>query len=225
MRAESATPPSDPQELRTPGGAAVAGIVFAVLLGLSLTLLWTSLPAGPEPDLDLLKQRIDRIRIGLTLIPFAGIAFLWFVGVIRHLLRGYKDRFFATALLGSGLLYLAMTFVAAGLAGGLLELRGAGIADELLATMYVFSRGATLTIVTSYAVRMAGVFMMTFATIVLRTRAMPRWVAVATYGVAVALLLIVPRTLWVVLVFPAWVLGVSVLILLRSERESELGLS
>jgi hypothetical protein len=227
MSAKRATQPLARQELKTPGGAAVAGIVFALLLGVGLTLIWTSLPAGPQPDLGLLEQRIDSIRIGLTLIPFAGISFLWFVGVVRDLLGELEDRFFATALLGSGILYLAMTFAAAGLAGGLLGLFRAEVEEELMAAVLTFSQEATQTMVTAYAIRMAGMFMMTFATIVLRTRAMPRWVAAVTYGLAVVLLITVPRTLWAVLVFPAWVLCVSVIILLlrRSEKSAEPGMS
>jgi hypothetical protein len=219
MSTEHAARPLGRQELRTPGGAAVAGIVFALLLGVSLTLIWTALPSEPEPDLDLLEQGIDRIRLGLTLIPFAGIAFLWFVGVIRDLLGVLEDRFFATALLGSGLLYLAMTFSAAGLAGGLIGVSQADAEAELVLVVLTFSREATYTIVTAYAIRMAGVFMLTFGTIVLRTRAMPRWVPVVTFLLAFVLLFTVPRTLWAILVFPAWVLGVSVLILLRRRAE------
>jgi hypothetical protein len=220
MDAERAAQPLERRELRTPRGAALAGIVFALLLSVGLTLIWTSLPEGPEPDIDLLERRIGSLRVGLTLIPFAGIAFLWFVGVIRDLLGDLEDRFFATALLGSGILYLAMTFAAAGLAGGLVGLVLVESDEELLTAMFTFSREATRTIITAYAIRMAGVFMMTFATIVLRTRTMPRWVPIASYVLAVVLLFTVPRTLWAVLVFPAWVLGVSVLILLRPSRSA-----
>jgi hypothetical protein len=215
MGAVPAARPLGRQELRTPSGAAVAGIVFALLLGTSLTLIWTSLPAGPEPDIELLRERIDTVRVGLTLMPFAGIAFLWFVGVIRDLLGDQEDRFFATVLLGSGILYLAMTFAAAGLAGGLLGLVLVDVEDELMVALFTFSREATRTIVTAYAIRMAGVFMMTFATIVFRTRTMPRWVPLVTVVLAIVLLFTVPRTLWAILVFPTWVLGMSVVILLR----------
>jgi len=43
-------------------------------------------------------------------LPFAGIAFLWFIGVLRDRLGELEDRFFATVFLGSGLLFLAMLF-------------------------------------------------------------------------------------------------------------------
>ena len=43
-------------------------------------------------------------------MPFAGIAFLWFIGVVRDQLGEVEDRLFSTVFLGSGLLFLAMLF-------------------------------------------------------------------------------------------------------------------
>ena len=42
---------------------------------------------------------------------------------------------------------------------------------------------------------------------------MPRWLALPMYAVALVLLFIVSQSTWVVLIFPAWVLIVSVYIL------------
>ena len=61
-----------------------------------------------------------RVALALNLIPFAGIAFLWFIGVLRDRLGSEEDRFFATVFLGSGLLFLAALFVAATIVGALL---------------------------------------------------------------------------------------------------------
>ena len=47
------------------------------------------------------------------LVPFAGIAFLWFIGVVREQLGNVEDRLFSTVFLGSGLLFLAMLFIGA----------------------------------------------------------------------------------------------------------------
>ena len=60
------------------------------------------------------------MAVALNLIPFAGIAFLWFVGVLRDRIGEREDRFFATVLLGSGLLFVAMLFIGAAVAGGLI---------------------------------------------------------------------------------------------------------
>jgi hypothetical protein len=64
-----------------------------------------------------------------------------------------------------------------------------------------------------YALRMAAVFMISTATIWLRTSLMPRWLVLATYVLALLLLLVVNIDLWVTLIFPAWVFFISVLIL------------
>ena len=53
------------------------------------------------------------------LMPFAGIAFLWFIGVVRDGFGRYEDKFFSSVFMGSGLLFLAMTFVSSAVGAGL----------------------------------------------------------------------------------------------------------
>ena len=68
-----------------------------------------------EGGLDSLQadaQRRNLIRLSLNLVPFAGIAFLWFIGVIREQLGAVEDRLFSSVFLGSGVLFLAMLFLA-----------------------------------------------------------------------------------------------------------------
>src|SRR5204863_7830630 len=60
------------------------------------------------------------IALALNLVPFAGIAFLWFIGVVRDRIGQREDRFFASVFLGSGLLFVAMLFIAAAFTGGLI---------------------------------------------------------------------------------------------------------
>jgi hypothetical protein len=106
------------KRLRAPRAAAVAGILFAVLLIASYVLVWVSIPENPEArDLDVISHS-KTISFALNLLPFAGIAFLWFIAVVRNRLGALEDRFFATVFLGSGLLYIAMIFTSAALAGG-----------------------------------------------------------------------------------------------------------
>ena len=69
-----------------------------------------------------------------------------------------------------------------------------------------------------YALRMAGVLLISLATMWLRTGVMPRWLAFVTYAVALVLLVVTTLSLWVTLIFPAWVLGVSILILVQNYR-------
>ena len=62
--------------------------------------------------------------------------------------------------------------------------------------------------------------MISLGTIWLRTGLMPRWLVVTTYSLALALLIIVDFSLWTTLAFPAWVLLVSVYILVTGRRVS-----
>jgi hypothetical protein len=67
-----------------------------------------------------------------------------------------------------------------------------------------------------YAVRMAGMFMISLATIWLRTGVMHRGWAFLTYVLALVLLLSIDYSFWVTLVLPGWVLVISVYILIRN---------
>jgi hypothetical protein len=105
-----------PRELTTPRSAAIAGILFAVLLGTSLVLLWLSMPDRAENAGEWLSDPTRRrtVRWALNLVPFAGIAFLWFIGVVRDRIGALEDQVFPTVFLGSGLLFLASLFAAPG---------------------------------------------------------------------------------------------------------------
>src|SRR3954471_15541455 len=106
-------------QLKTPKAAAIAGIVFS---GLLITIIWMirrAIPADPLDPGAWLVTEPKTVTLALNLIPFAGIAFLWFIGVLRDRLGQQEDRFFATVFFGSALLFLAMLFAAAGLGGAL----------------------------------------------------------------------------------------------------------
>ena len=160
------------------------------------------------------------MAVALNLVPFAGIAFLWFIGVVRDRIGPREDRFFATVFLGSGLLFVAMSFVAAAVSGGLIAaaaVRSAAPGPDTLA----FSRQITHVVLHVYALRMAAVFTFSTATITLRTKVIPRWIGVLGFAVGVVLLVSVGLTPWVELLFPAWILLLSIDILrtgMRSPR-------
>jgi hypothetical protein len=71
--------------------------------------------------------------------------------------------------------------------------------------------------------RMAGVFMVSTSTLSLRTRILPRWLALL--GHVLGALLLVPggRRLWIPLAFPFWVLLVSGHILVENVRRPPAG--
>jgi len=106
--------------LKTPRAAAIAGILFSVLLIAGLLLFRLSVRADPLEAGAWLNTSSNTIALALNLIPFAGIAFLWFIAVLRDRLGELEDRFFATVFLGSGLVFLAMLFASAAVAGGII---------------------------------------------------------------------------------------------------------
>jgi hypothetical protein len=57
--------------------------------------------------------------------------------------------------------------------------------------------------------RMAAVFTISTATIGLRTGFLPRWLVFAGYAIALILLLAIDVTPWVELLFPLWILLLS----------------
>jgi hypothetical protein len=69
---------------------------------------------------------------------------------------------------------------------------------------------------------MAAVFMMSLATIWLRTALMPRWLVALSYLAAAVLLIISDLSMWATLAFPIWVLVVSGLLLARAGRAEQL---
>ena len=149
-------------------------------------------------------------------MPFAGIAFLWFIGVVRDGFGRFEDKFFSTVFIGAGLTFLAMMFVAAGVGAGLEasnRIAGDVSAHTVVAT---FGQMVVLAIAKTYALRMAAVFMISLATIWLKTGLMPRWLVIVTYLVALGLLFASDISMWLTLAFPIWVLVVSLLLLARA---------
>jgi hypothetical protein len=204
------------RRLTTPRAAAVAGVLFALLFGTALILIRTALPEGAEPGSQWLTAGSTNLKIAATVMPFAGIAFLWFMGVVRDGLGRYEDKFFSTVFVGSGLLFLAMIFVSSGVGAGLEASNNAILDPAAHSEVATFGQMVLLAVSKTYALRMAAVFMISLATIWLKTGLMPRWLVAVTYLVALGLLVASDISMWLVLAFPIWVLVVSVLLLMRA---------
>jgi hypothetical protein len=208
------------QVLAPPRGAAIAGVIFSLLMIVGMGIARTAVPADlTQPDVWLTEpDRRAAVRLALALVPFAGIAFLWFMGVLRNRLGELEDKFFATVFLGSGLLFVASLFAAAALMGALIGAVAAGnLRSSDSATLYL-GRRAIDALVNLFAMKMAGVFMISTCTIGLRSAIFPRWIAFAGYACALVLLLVIANWKWIALVFPLWMLLVSMQILLAEFR-------
>jgi hypothetical protein len=204
------------RSLRTPRAAAIAGILFALLLVAALVLVRIGAPSDSGDTGSWLTdpRRRRLVALALNLVPFAGIAFLWFIGVVRDRIGQSEDRFFATVFLGSGLLFVGMLFVATAMAAGLLAAAGGrtGPPDE------IWGQRIVVIVINTFAMRMAAVFTISTATIGLRTGFMPRWIGLSGYAIALVLLLAIGITPWVRLLFPFWILLLSLDMLVESLR-------
>jgi len=184
----------------------------------TLVLLRLSIPDSPLERGAWLETHGRQVAVALHLVPFAGIAFLWFIGVLRARLGEREDRFFATVFLGSGLLFLAMLFVAASVAGAVLIAYGSGVDALSDSVTFALARALTYDIMSVYAIKVAGVFMITTSTIAIYTGIAARWIAYLGYVAAAFLILGGGFTNWTFLVFPLWVLLMSGYILIDNYR-------
>ncbi len=156
------------------------------------------------------------MKTAVGLIPFAGIAFLWFIGVIRTRLGAREDKLFATVFLGSGLLFVALLFLAGALLATVLTLfeRGIPVGADSLLLLVVFTKS----LMGMFGARMAAVFTISVSSVGMRTKILPKWLVAVGYLTGVILLLSPPLSNWTQLLFPTWVLLFSGYILIASRH-------
>jgi hypothetical protein len=213
--------------VRTPRAAAVAGLAFALLFATSVVLREWAIPSESDDFGAWVSDDAKRraVLFSLQLLPFAGIAFLWFIGVLRDRIGQGEDRFFATVFLGSGLLFVAMSFVAGAISAGLIstaaELSQAGD----LGTVWPFGRRSAAALASIYGLRMAAVFTLSTTTLATRLGLVPRWLTILGYLTAAVLLLGAGNVRWLELVFPAWIAVLSIHILVIAFRRRDLTVS
>jgi hypothetical protein len=201
--------------LKTPKAAAIAGIAFSFLMLAIFWLLRRSIPADPLETGAWLAAETKTVALALNLVPFAGVAFLWFIGVLRDRLGQEEDRFFATVFFGSALLFLAMLFALAAVAGAIVLAASSAQPNELINSVtFRFARATAYILMNVYAVKMAAVFMFTTSTVVIYTGIAPRWIAYLGYVLAFVLLIGSYYISWSFAVLPVWVLLISVCILI-----------
>lgn len=206
--------------IRRPESAAVAGLVFAGILGWVLALLHNVAPEMPVDAAEWAadESRRSTVNLALTLMPFAGIAFLWFIAVIRTHLGSRDDRFFETVFLGSGLIFVATMFTAAAALKAvlLLDTTGTPLPPEMLAYAWAFAS----VVLGVFGAKMAAVFTFTAATAGLRAANLPRWIAALGYLTGLSLLFMPPLPDVAQFLFPGWVALVSVLVLVRRREQA-----
>jgi hypothetical protein len=201
--------------LKTPKAAAIAGIAFSLLIIVIFWLLRRSIPDDPLDTGAWLVTESKTVALALNMVPFAGVAFLWFVGVLRDRLGQQEDRFFATVFFGSALLFLAMLFVAAAIAGAVILVASSAEPNGLInSTTFRVARASAYIAMNVYAIKMAGVFMISTSTVVIYAKIAPRWIAILGYVLAGILLVGSYYISWSFAVLPLWVFLVSIYILI-----------
>ena len=147
---------------RSRRAAALAGIVFAVLLITAMTMMRIALSEGSLQSL-----QGDASRRALIESASPG-------PVCRHRLlvvhrghpragwRGVEDRLFSTVFLGSGLLFVAMMFRGRLPRPALMEMLAG---PNVNADIWTFNRSSTQALISVYAMRMAAVFTLSVSTL------------------------------------------------------------
>jgi hypothetical protein len=217
----TATPTEARQIEAPPRVVAISGVIFSILYIVSLVLIRLSVPADPTESGAWMADPTYRswFGIALQLIPFTGIAFLWFMAVLRSRIGLLEDQFFATVFFGSGLLFVAMLFATAAVAQALhgFESTEPHVAGE----SYRLARGMAHALFNTFGVKMAAVFMFVASTIGLRTGVLARWVSYVGYAFGLVMLLAIADFAWIALLFPGWVLLVSTWILVVDSLPNE----
>ncbi len=205
---------------RTVRAAGVAGLIFAVLMTASLLLLRSDPPESVSGLRLWWSDVAPRYLVGLYLIPFAGIAFMWFLAVVRLRIGRREDQFYATVFIGSGLLFITMWFAAGASASAA---AGASTVhdNEGYSAALTFARDLSRAFFYVFAIKMAAAFMLVTSTIGRRTSVLPRWFIVV--GVVAGLVLLVSVSFFelLALVFPAWVAILSGILLLVRPSDWE----
>ena len=199
--------------LRTPKAAAIAGILFSILLVAIVVLLHGSVPPDPHEPGEWLSRNPTQVRIAIELVPFAGVAFLWFIGVLRDHLGQQEDRLLSTVFFGSGILFLSMLFAFAAFISAVLLTFAARPEALVDSPIFHFARAASYSIANIYMVKMAAVFMISTSTVAIYTGIVPRWVALTGYALAAVLLIGNYFVPWGLIAFPVWIVLLSVCLL------------
>jgi hypothetical protein len=200
------------------------GLAFSFLFLLTFYLV-TRIPGPNAADAQLIEfygsqDRRRAIVLGTYVMPFAGIAFLWFIVALRMWINASARRVseLTTNLhLVSGVLFVALFFVsAAATAATALTAEFATSFISPTAARLLPEYGSVLLIV--FALRMAAMFVFATSTIGRETKVLPRWFVLIGYGVGLFLLLSASLNPLLVLVFPVWMIVLCVILFLRARK-------
>ncbi|MCA9859678.1 MAG: hypothetical protein KC438_08145 [Thermomicrobiales bacterium] len=200
------------------------GAVFAILFLLSLWLLHST-PKPVDSDESFIDfysgdERQKIMLVGLYLLPFSAVAFIWFIAALRQWVtrgsrRGSQMIGTVQLLSGIGFITLALASAAASTMPAAMVELGYGSSDAGMARQFPLFGDALLLV---FGVRMSAMFVMTTARIGRASGYMPRWFSIASMVAAAILFLSYSLTVWLAVVFPLWVLALGLLIIYHAYR-------
>lgn len=202
---------------------AIMGITHALLFLLSFWLM--AVPGGQERGVDLERFYTDEnhrrfVIAGLYVMPFAGIAFIWFSVLLRSWIQGSirtVDRLFSDVQLVAAIIYVTMFFVAASsISVTAASMEFSGITLEPGVAALFPQLGNAIFFV--FGMRMAAMFVLTTTRIVGSATVLPKWFGLLSYPVAIFLFLSGTFSRWLIVVFPIWLIILCVLVFTESRR-------
>jgi len=208
------------------------GMVHAALFLVSFWIV-RSIPKPSAADAELIAfyggaDRRRVLAVGLYLMPFAAIAFVWFSIALRMWVGSYgrpEHALFSNVQLVSGIIFIALVLEAAAaysIDAAVVEFSN-GSLNPALARQFP-QLGKVLVLV--LAMRMAAMFVIATSSIGRHAQVLPAWFIWLGYVVGAFLLLAATLSAVLVLVFPVWVLILCVLLLVRARhipRDATLG--
>jgi hypothetical protein len=211
--------------------SALTGILFAALFVLALVFVYTT-PHLSASDADITafynSSSTVLVTVGQTLVPLAGIAFLWHAHTTRLLIesRTLSPSAIPYGLqLVSGVLFVVLLFAGTASAGSVALLKDLTNAPLPSVDVARGLLGLGYAMIFIYSIRGAGMYALTTTTLLRQAGIMPTWLAIVSY--LLALFLLVSTTLHpvVVLIFPTWVVVASLVVFVRAGRMAQPAIS
>jgi hypothetical protein len=216
--------PSLAQLRRSAALTGIVGAAFSLLFLLSLWLLSTA-PRPHDSDEAYIHfytsdDRKKVVLVGLYILPLAAVAFIWFIAALRQWTTHSRRRgsqLIATVQLLSGVAFITLALASAAastMPAALVELSDETLKAEVARDFPLFGNALLLV----FGVRMAAMFVMTTTNIASKVGFMPRWFGIISLLVAAVLFLSASLSVWLAVVFPAWVLALGILIIVNAYR-------